>query len=83
MKKIPLAIIDSLEHIHDAVDYAYLAPEYNRQDIQHAIAFLKSYRGSVGTFNSYRREIVRWIVRCEHRYAREGHNACFGAQDIS
>jgi site-specific recombinase XerD len=61
MKNPPLAIFDAMEFIHETVDYHYLGSEYHLADIQQACNFLKSYRGSQGTFNSYRREIERLI----------------------
>jgi site-specific recombinase XerC len=60
-KNPPLPLFDSMEHLSDKNDFSYLSMEYNRHDIHHAIKFLKSYQGSQGTFNSYRREIERLI----------------------
>lgn len=54
-----------------------LAP-YSRKDYKYAISFLYSYRGSKDTFNSYRRDIERflqwsWLIRnqsvLEHKRA--------------
>lgn len=57
--KSPLAIFDDLKYIGD------IMPEFlpidARQDYKHAISFLKSYRNSSGTFNSYRREIEKLL----------------------
>jgi len=64
MKKSPLALFDSLENIYVKHDYSYLSSEYDLNDINIAINFLKSYTGSKGTFNSYRREIERLIHWC-------------------
>jgi hypothetical protein len=33
----------------------------NLQDFTHAVSFLKSYKGSLGTFNAYRRKIERLL----------------------
>ncbi len=57
----PLALFDSMENIHENNDFSYLTENYNLNDIKIAIRFLKSYKGSQGTFNSYRREIERLI----------------------
>ncbi len=57
----PLAILDSCEHLDVKKDLSYLQKNYSLADISMAILFLKSYRGSSGTFNSYRREIERLI----------------------
>jgi site-specific recombinase XerD len=55
---LPLPIFDSLEHI-DAANQTH--QRYDSNDIKFGAAFLKSYIGSRGTFNSYRREIERLI----------------------
>ena len=60
----PLPIFDSIEYIHLQHDFSYLSPGYHIKDIKIAIEFLKSYRGSQGTFNSYRREIERLLHWC-------------------
>ncbi len=60
----PLPLFDSIEYIHLQQDFSYLNPEYHIKDIKIAIEFLKSYRGSQGTFNSYRREIERLLHWC-------------------
>jgi site-specific recombinase XerD len=62
--KLPLPLFDSLEYIEtttiDFANYLGVLPS----DFQHACAFLKCYRGSQGTFNSYRREIERLFQWC-------------------
>lgn len=60
----PLPLFDSIEYIHLQHDFSYLNPGYHIKDIKIAIEFLKSYRGSQGTFNSYRREIERLLHWC-------------------
>lgn len=60
----PLPLFDSLEHIASENDYSYLKDRYHLDDIMIAFKFLKSYTGSQGTFNSYRREIERLIHWC-------------------
>jgi site-specific recombinase XerD len=47
-----------------------LSKPYNHNDIKQALIFLKSYEGSQGTFNSYRREIERllhWSTLIKHK----------------
>lgn len=64
MQKLPLPLFDTLENIESTTinfsDYSGVNP----QDFNHACAFLKCYRGSQGTFNSYRREIERLMQWC-------------------
>lgn len=62
--KSPLPLFDSIEYIHLQHDFSYLPSGYQSKDIKIAIEFLKSYRGSLGTFNSYRREIERLLHWC-------------------
>lgn len=57
----PLPLFDSLEYITEEKDLSYLHNSYDVMDIKMAVSFLKAYRGSQGTFNSYRREIERLI----------------------
>jgi site-specific recombinase XerD len=64
MKTIPLALFDSIEHINNKYNYSYLKGKYDLGDIKIALKFLKSYKDSQGTFNSYRREIERLIHWC-------------------
>src|SRR3990167_9176729 len=56
-----LPLFDSIEYIDEQRDFSYLNEKYHLKDIQQSIAFLKSYKGSQGTFNSYRREIERLL----------------------
>lgn len=62
-QKSPLPLFDSLEHIKGCYPPMYLDAA-QKKDFENCIAFLKCYTGSVGTFNSYRREVERllhWI----------------------
>lgn len=63
-KKHPLPLFDSIAFIDEENPFDYLPSSYSRDDIKCALNFLKSYTGSVGTFNSYRREIERLIHWC-------------------
>ncbi|WP_304985143.1 tyrosine-type recombinase/integrase [Coxiella-like endosymbiont] len=59
-----LPLFDSLEYIKKQTLSSSLYPEYNQNDIEKALNFLKCYTGSQGTFNSYRREIERLLHWC-------------------
>lgn len=63
-KTILLPLFDSIEYLHLQKDFSYLKTGYQLKDIKIAIEFLKCYRGSQGTFNSYRREIERLLHWC-------------------
>ncbi len=58
---IPLPLFDSIERISHQNLSCGLPEGYCLEDIQKAMAFLTSYKGSLGTFNSYRREIERLL----------------------
>lgn len=59
-----LPLFDALEYIETSL-FAYAPPPYIFQkDYLQALNFLKAYRGSQGTFNSYRREIERLLQWC-------------------
>jgi site-specific recombinase XerD len=55
------AIFDSFEYFELQTDFSHLSHNYNLQDIKHGQMFLKSYKGSLGTFTSYRRELERLL----------------------
>lgn len=64
--KFMLPLFDDITHITDLNYPEYFCPEM-RSDYCKALEFLKSYSGSQGTFNSYRREIERlfqwtWLI---------------------
>lgn len=61
--KSPLPVFDDIKNI-DTVDLKTVPDETMIQDYAHALSFLKSYNGSQGTFNSYRREIERLLHWC-------------------
>ncbi len=56
----PLALFDDRAHSGQPLDRAFKSSTA-REDYVHALAFLKSYKGSQGTFNAYRREIERLL----------------------
>lgn len=62
-KKIlaPLPLFDTFEYIKKQPPPSYLSSDQNK-DFLACIGFLKSYIGSSGTFNSYRREIERFFT---------------------
>ncbi len=73
-KSSPLPFFDSLEHIDS--NEGNFAPEnfLNYDDFKHALAFLKSYRGSLGTFNSYRRDterLLQWSTHIANKSLKE------------
>ncbi|MCR9192785.1 MAG: site-specific integrase [Gammaproteobacteria bacterium] len=66
MKLLPL--FDSLSFIHKNSDHAILPDAKFQPDFHNGLQFLKSYTGSLGTFNSYRRETERllqwtWLIQ--------------------
>lgn len=63
MNHSPTPIFDSIQYI-DITPINHLTSLYDTNDIAQAAAFLKSYKGSQGTFNSYRRDIERLIHWC-------------------
>jgi site-specific recombinase XerD len=65
--KTPLSpLFDNLDNLHKNQENAIIpSPEY-QHDFYHSLNFLKSYVGSQGTFNSYRREAERLLQWCWH-----------------
>ena len=59
----PQALFDSLEYINHQISPNHLTNVHSK-DFFASISFLKSYTGSIGTFNSYRREIERLLHWC-------------------
>lgn len=59
----PQALFDSLEYINHQTSPEHLTSVQSK-DFFASINFLKSYTGSIGTFNSYRREIERLLHWC-------------------
>lgn len=63
-----LPLFDSLAYIHKNTEYVILPEPRFQVDFQYTLQFLKSYTGSLGTFNSYRREAERllqwsWLIQ--------------------
>ncbi len=54
MKIRLLPLFDSMDHLHKNVEYVVLPDMRFQPDFEHTLSFLKSYNGSLGTFNSYR-----------------------------
>jgi site-specific recombinase XerD len=64
--KTPKALVDSLEFINAQQIPSYLTPA-QKKDFSISLKFLRSYSGSEGTFNAYRREVEKllhwsWLV---------------------
>lgn len=59
-----LPLFDNLNHINKNLSHVVLPDEQFRADFTHTLDFLKSYTGSLGTFNSYRREAERLLQWC-------------------
>lgn len=64
MKIRLLPLFDSLDHLHKNADNVLLPDARFLPDFTHTLEFLKSYNGSLGTFNSYRREAERLLQWC-------------------
>lgn len=68
MDPVRLPLFDSLNHLAENAALVVLPHSQHRTDFDAALLFLKSYVGSQGTFNSYRREVERllqwsWLVQ--------------------
>ena len=59
-----LPLFDSLDHLQKNAENVILPDQKYLNDFNHVINFLKSYNGSLGTFNSYRREAERLLQWC-------------------
>jgi len=65
MEKIKLMpLFDGLQAMLKNKDYQPKLNKTFQQDYEHAKNFLLSYRGSIDTFNSYRRDIERFLQWC-------------------
>ena len=68
MKATLLPLFDSLDYLHKNEANAVLPDPAFATDFRYALKFLQSYTGSLGTFNSYRRETERllqwsWLIK--------------------
>ncbi|WP_115706999.1 tyrosine-type recombinase/integrase [Legionella sainthelensi] len=68
MKVKLLPIFDNLNHLHKNQEHVVLPDIKFQNDFNYTLSFLKSYTGSQGTFNSYRRESERllqwtWLIK--------------------
>ena len=62
--QIPIPLFDGLQAILNQEDYQPKLNKEFQQDHVHAKNFLLSYRGNIDTFNSYRRDIERFLQWC-------------------
>lgn len=60
----PLPLFDSLTHFAQSQRAIVLTDATHQRDFEVTVLFLKSYVGSQGTFNSYRREVERLLHWC-------------------
>lgn len=68
MKFKLLPLFDNLNHLHRNHEHAVIPSPHFQNDFNYSLNFLKSYTGSQGTFNSYRREVERliqwtWLIK--------------------
>jgi len=68
MKYKLLPLFDNLNHLHRNHENVVLPNQDVQNDLNYSLNFLKSYTGSQGTFNSYRREAERllqwtWLIK--------------------
>jgi site-specific recombinase XerD len=62
---LPIPLFDTLAHLkQQPAKFPELIIGVAQLDYQHAINFLYHYRGSLATFNAYRREIERYLQWC-------------------
>ena len=64
MKIQLLPLFDTIEHLPKNKEHVVLPHSRFTTDFQHTLAFLRGYTGSLGTFNSYRREAERLLQWC-------------------
>jgi site-specific recombinase XerD len=64
MKLRLLPLFDNINNIHKNHEVVILPADNLREDFLRTLEFLKSYSGSLGTFNSYRREAERLLQWC-------------------
>jgi len=59
-RRAPVALFDTVKQIDTITAPVYLTPA-QRKDFAMARSFLQAYTGSLGTFNSYRRDVERLL----------------------
>lgn len=64
MKLQLLPLFDTIDQLHKNEQHVVLPSKVCEKDFLHCLGFLKSYSGSLGTFNSYRRETERLLQWC-------------------
>lgn len=64
MKSSLLALFDTMNNLAINEDYVKLPSSDCLADFRRCLQFLRSYTGSLGTFNSYRRETERLLQWC-------------------
>ena len=60
----PLPLFDTMAFVDQQSAEALELPNHQITDFNRALAFLKCYTGSTGTFNSYRRDVERLLHWC-------------------
>jgi len=60
MRRAPVVCFDTVKHIDSIAAPTYLT-KTQRSDFDMARSFLQAYTGSLGTFNSYRRDVERLL----------------------
>ncbi|MDI9817904.1 MULTISPECIES: tyrosine-type recombinase/integrase [unclassified Legionella] len=66
MKALLLPLFDNIKYLHKNHENVILPAARFQKDFYYSLNFLKSYTGSLGTFNSYRREAERLLQWCWH-----------------
>lgn len=66
MKHSLLPLFDTMDNMAKNAENAILPPNSCQQDFHYCLQFIRSYTGSIGTFNSYRREAERLLHWCWH-----------------
>lgn len=62
--KPPIPLFDNINYLHKNSSNVILPHSRFTEEFNYALNFLKSYQGSIGTFNSYRRETERVLQWC-------------------
>lgn len=68
-----LPFFDSIDKIYKNAEYVILPDPMYQEEYQKTLGFLKSYTGSLGTFNSYRREterLLQWAWRIKKLHVK-------------